>query len=40
MTTDVSGDGCEVTVTKSDGFKIEVHPDQFFKLDDHGRLGD
>ena len=37
--TDVSGNGYEVTVTKSDGSKVEVHLDQSFNLDDHGRLG-
>ena len=39
VTTDVSGNGHEVTVTKSDGSKVEVHLDQSFNLDDHGRLG-
>jgi poly-gamma-glutamate capsule biosynthesis protein CapA/YwtB (metallophosphatase superfamily) len=39
VTTDVSGNGYEVTVTKSDGSKVEVHLDQSFNLDDHGRLG-
>jgi hypothetical protein len=28
-----------VTVTKSNGSKVEVHLDQSFSLDDHGRLG-
>src|SRR4051794_9561277 len=39
VTTDVSGNGYEVTVTKSDGSKVEVHLDRSFGLDDHGRLG-
>jgi outer membrane lipoprotein SlyB len=39
VTTDVSGNGYEVTVTKSDGSKVEVHLDQSLNLDDHGRLG-
>src|SRR4051812_3662984 len=39
VTTDVSGNGYEVTVTKSDGSKVEVHLNQSFGLDDHGRLG-
>ena len=37
VTTDVSGDGYEVTVTKSDGSKVEVHLNGSFGLDDHGR---
>jgi hypothetical protein len=39
VTTDVSGNGYEVTVTKSDGSTVEVHLDQSFNLDDHGRSG-
>jgi hypothetical protein len=39
VTTDVSGHGYEVTVTKSDGSKVEVHLDQSFGVDDHGRPG-
>jgi hypothetical protein len=39
VTTDVSGNGYEVTVTKSDGSKVEVHLDQSFSFDDQGRLG-
>jgi hypothetical protein len=39
VTTDVSGNGYEVTVTKSDGSKVEVHLNGSFGLDDHGRLG-
>jgi hypothetical protein len=39
VTTDASGHGYEVTVTKSDGSKVEVHLDASFGLDDHGRLG-
>src|SRR4051812_40164875 len=39
VTTDVSGNGYEVTVTKADGSQVEVHLDGSFNLDDHGRLG-
>jgi len=39
VTTDVSGNGYEVTVTKADGSQVEVHLDGSFSLDDHGRLG-
>ena len=39
MTTDYSGNGYEVTVTKSDGSTVEVHLNGSFALDDHGRLG-
>jgi hypothetical protein len=39
VTTDVSGNGYEVTVTKSDRSTVEVHLDQSFAVDDHGRLG-
>ena len=39
VTTDVSGNGYEVTVTKGDGTKVEVHLNGSFGLDDHGRLG-
>ena len=39
VTTDVSGNGYEVTVTKSDGSTVEVHLNGSFALDDHGRLG-
>jgi len=35
---DVSGNGYEVTVTTPDGSKVEVHLNQSFGLDDHGRL--
>jgi hypothetical protein len=38
VTTDVSGNGYEVTVTKSDGSKVEVHLNDSFGLDDHGRI--
>jgi hypothetical protein len=38
VTTDWSGNGYEVTVTKSDGSKVEVHLNGSFGLDDHGRL--
>ena len=34
----VSGSGYEVTVTTPDGSKVEVHLNQSFGLDDHGRL--
>src|SRR4051794_30246819 len=37
VTTDVSGNGYEVTVSKSDGSTVEVHLDSSFTLDDHGR---
>jgi hypothetical protein len=39
VSTDVSGNGYEVVVTKSDGSKVEVHLNGYFGLDDHGRLG-
>lgn len=39
VTTDVSGNGYEVTVTKADGSKVEVHLNGSFGVDDHGRLG-
>ena len=39
VTTDVSGNGYEVTVTKSDGSKVEVHLDGSFGLAGHGRIG-
>jgi hypothetical protein len=39
VTTDYSGNGYEVTVTKSDGSKVDAHLDKSFNLDDHGRLG-
>jgi hypothetical protein len=39
VTTDVSGNGYEVTVTKSDGSEVEVHLIGSFALDDHGRPG-
>jgi hypothetical protein len=38
VTTDESGNGYEVTVTTSDGSQVEVHLNQSFGLDDHGRL--
>jgi hypothetical protein len=40
VTTDVSGNGYEVTVTKSDGSKVEVHLDRSFNVAQgrgHGR---
>jgi hypothetical protein len=39
VTTDVSGNGYETTVTKSDGSTVEVHLNGSFGVDDHGRLG-
>jgi len=39
VTTDVSGTGYEVTVTKPDGTQVEVHLDQSFNVDDHSRPG-
>ena len=39
VTTDVSGNGYEVTVTKSDGSKVEVHLDNAFNVADHGGAG-
>jgi hypothetical protein len=39
VTTDASGNGYEVVVTKSDGSKVEVHLNGSFGLDDHGHLG-
>ena len=39
VTTDASGNGYEVTVTKSDGSTVEVHLNNSFGLDDHGRPG-
>jgi hypothetical protein len=38
VTTDVSGNGYEVTVKKADGTSVEVHLDGSFALEDHGRL--
>jgi hypothetical protein len=37
VTTDVSGNGYEVTVTKSDGSNVEVHLTSSFGVDDHSR---
>jgi hypothetical protein len=39
VTTDVSGNGYEVTVTKSDGSTVEIHLDSSFTVNDHGRFG-
>jgi hypothetical protein len=39
VTTDVSGNGYEVTVTKSDGSTVEVHLNASFGLDSHDRSG-
>jgi outer membrane lipoprotein SlyB len=38
VTTDVSGNGFEGTVTKSDGSKVEVHLDQSFNLGGSAQL--
>lgn len=38
VTTDVSGNGYEMTVTKSGGSEVEVHLHGSFGLDDHGRV--
>ena len=37
VTTDMTGDGYEVTVTKSDGSAVEVHLDSAFAVEDHGQ---
>jgi hypothetical protein len=39
VTTDFTGNGYEVTVTRSDGSSVEVHLDGSFTLEDHGPLG-
>jgi hypothetical protein len=39
VTTDFRGTGYEVTVTKSDGSKVEVHLDSTFTVMDHGPQG-
>jgi hypothetical protein len=39
VTTDVSGNGYEVVVTKPDGSQVEVHLDGSFNVNDHGRRG-
>ena len=39
VTTDFTGDGYEVTVTKADGSKVEVHLDSSFAVNDHGGPG-
>ena len=39
VTSDVTGDGYEVTVTKSDGSTVEVHLDSSFTVEDHGHNG-
>src|SRR4051794_238498 len=36
VTTDFTGDGYEVTVTKSDGSTVEVHLDSSFNVMEHG----
>ena len=40
VTTDASGTGYEVTVTKSDGSQTEVHLDSSFNVMQHGGPGD
>jgi hypothetical protein len=39
VTTDFSGNGYEVTVTKSDGSNVEVHLDSSFNVQSHGGPG-
>jgi hypothetical protein len=39
VTTDMTQTGYELTVTKSDGSKVEVHLDKSFNVHDHGRFG-
>lgn len=39
VTTNFTGDGYEVTVTKSDGSSVEVHLDSSFNVMDHGGPG-
>ena len=39
VTTDMTGKGYEVTVTKSDGSTVEVHLDASFAVEDHGPGG-
>ena len=39
VTTDFTGTGYEVTVTKSDGSTVEVHLDQSFNVQDHRGFG-
>ena len=39
MTTDFTGKGYEVTVTKSDGSTVEVHLDSSFTVMQHGGPG-
>jgi hypothetical protein len=39
VTTDFTGNGYEVTVTKSGGSPVEVHLDQNFNVVDHGGYG-
>ena len=38
MTTDFTGDGYEVTVTKWDGSSTEVHLDSSFNVMQHGPM--
>lgn len=37
VTTDFSGNGFEVTVTKADGTQVEVHLNSSFAVEEHGR---
>jgi hypothetical protein len=39
VTTDASGSGYEVTVTKADGSQVEVHLDSSFNVAQHGPRG-
>ena len=39
VTTDFTGDGYEVTVTKTDGSQVEVHLDSSFNVEQHGGPG-
>jgi hypothetical protein len=39
VTTDYTGDGYEVTVTKSDGSSVEIHLDSSFNVQAHGAFG-
>jgi hypothetical protein len=39
VTADFTGKGYEVTVTKSDGSKVEIHLDSSFAVEDHGPSG-
>jgi hypothetical protein len=39
VTTDMTQQGYEVTVTKSDGSTVEIHLDSSFAVEDHGPIG-